>query len=80
MLHVSLEPAFYPVTEFSAEAACIRILIAVDGSGSYFNSDSAGFERHDVHQRFVAEVTEWTLALPTGALRAAIERRGAGQS
>lgn len=62
-------------TTTDAEAACIRILIAVDGSGSYVNSDSAGFERHDVHQRFVAEVTEWTLGLPEGALRAAIERR-----
>ena len=54
-----------------AEAASIRILMAVDGSGSYVNSteDLA----HPAHVRFVTDVAEWTLGLEPGAL-VAVER------
>lgn len=53
-------------TSLDAEAACTRILLAVDGSGSYANSartfdDIAG-------ARFVADVAEWSLGLPAGSL------------
>ena len=48
------------------EAACTRILLAVDGSGSYANS--AGALDDPVHARFVADVAEWTLGLVPGSL------------
>ncbi|PVE91600.1 TetR/AcrR family transcriptional regulator [Microbacterium sp. TPD7012] len=54
----------------NAEAACIRILIALDGGGSYVNS-SAPIE-HPAHTRVVADVAEWALGLKAGALRVAI--------
>ncbi|WP_292860870.1 TetR/AcrR family transcriptional regulator [Microbacterium sp.] len=52
--------------DVDAEAACTRILLAVDGSGSYANS--AGALDDPVHARFVADVTEWTLGLERGSL------------
>lgn len=48
------------------EAACTRILLAVDGSGSYANR--AGALDDPVHARFVADVAEWTLGLVPGSL------------
>ncbi|GAA2037437.1 hypothetical protein GCM10009819_22550 [Agromyces tropicus] len=48
-------------------AACIRILIAVDGVGAYAN-DPGAFE-HDAYGHFVADVAEWALGLRAGALR-----------
>lgn len=49
------------------EAASIRILIAVDGGGSYVNSTADLSNPAQVH--FVADVVEWTLGLEAGALR-----------
>lgn len=54
--------------EVDPEWASIRILIAVDGSGSYVNS--AGDLSNPAQVRFVADVVEWTLALPPGTLTA----------
>jgi AcrR family transcriptional regulator len=57
--------------EFAAvdpEAASIRILMAVDGGGSYVNS--TGDLTHPAHVRFVSDVAEWTLGLPPGTLAA----------
>ncbi|WP_350224751.1 TetR/AcrR family transcriptional regulator [Leifsonia sp. fls2-241-R2A-40a] len=57
--------------EFAAvdpEAASIRILMAVDGGGSYVNSGDD--LTHPAHAHFVADVCEWTLGLPPGTLRA----------
>lgn len=51
------------------EAACIRILVAIDGVGSYVNS---GELTHDVYRRFAADVAEWTLGIPAGRIRDAI--------
>ncbi|MGO4298910.1 TetR/AcrR family transcriptional regulator [Leifsonia sp. RAF41] len=56
--------------DVDAEAASIRILIAVDGGGSYVNS--TGDLTHPAHVKFVAEVAEWTLGLLPGTLEAAI--------
>lgn len=53
-----------------AEAACIRILIALDGGGSYVNSSQP--ITHPAHTRVVADVAEWALGLEVGALREAI--------
>ena len=58
--------------DVDAEAASIRILIAVDGGGSYVNS--TGDLTHPAHVKFVAEVAEWTLGLAPGTLEAAIAR------
>jgi hypothetical protein len=51
-----------------ATAACIRILIAVDGGGSYVNSTDD--LSHPAHVHFVADVAEWTLGLAPGTLGA----------
>lgn len=56
-----------------ADVACIRILIALDGGGSYVNS-SAPIE-HPAHTQVVADVAEWALGLEAGRLRAAIDSR-----
>ena len=48
------------------EAASIRILIAVDGSGSYVNS-TADLST-PAQANFVADVTEWTLGLAPGTV------------
>ncbi|MDR6972984.1 TetR/AcrR family transcriptional regulator [Leifsonia shinshuensis] len=64
---------FAPV---DAEAASIRILIAVDGGGSYVNS--TGDLTHPAHVRFVSDVAEWTLGLEPGTLQRAVARRTRG--
>ena len=56
-----------------AEAACIRIFIAVDGGGSYVNSPAA--HEHPAHKHFLSDVAEWALNLKPGRLRAASERK-----
>ncbi|MEU1973651.1 TetR/AcrR family transcriptional regulator [Microbacterium sp. NPDC019599] len=58
----------FPMTD--AETACIRILIAVDGVGSYVNS--AVENPHPAHTHAVADITDWALGLPAGTLRTAI--------
>lgn len=58
--------------EVDPEAASIRILIAVDGSGSYVNS--TGDLSHPAQVRFVADVAEWTLGLEPGTLARTLER------
>lgn len=58
----------FPIED--AEAACTRILIAVDGAGSYVNTRA---EAADPAQRHaVADIADWALGLPAGTLRAAI--------
>ncbi|WP_127795017.1 TetR/AcrR family transcriptional regulator [Agromyces sp. LHK192] len=55
-----------------AEVASIRILLAIDGSGSYVNS---GDEiDHPVRRSFAADVAEWSLGLPVGSLAWAVQR------
>ncbi|UKA49744.1 TetR family transcriptional regulator [Arthrobacter sp. FW305-123] len=61
--------------DFSVEdpfAACIRIWVAIDGVGSYVNNAEA-FE-YDAFKRFVTDVAEWSLGIPAGTLRAAVDR------
>lgn len=60
--------------DVDAEAACIRILIAVDGGGSYVNSSTT--IEHPAHTQVVADVAEWALGVEAGRLREAIEARG----
>jgi AcrR family transcriptional regulator len=55
-------------TAVDPEAAAIRILIAVDGVGSYVNDTTVD---HPSFVDFERDVAEWTLGLPAGALRAA---------
>lgn len=57
--------------ELDVETAARRILLAVDGSGSYINSSA---EVDPVQRGFVADVAEWTLGLAPGTLRAAAAR------
>ncbi|MRG59276.1 TetR family transcriptional regulator [Agromyces sp. CFH 90414] len=47
-------------------AACVRILIAIDGHGAYVN-DTGGFA-HEAYERFVADAAEWALGLAPGTL------------
>lgn len=54
--------------DVDAEAACTRILMAVDGQGAYVNN--AHEITLDASEHFVADVAEWTLGLPPGTLRA----------
>lgn len=58
--------------DVDAETACIRILIAVDGGGSYVNSSSQS--DHPAHQRVVADVAEWSLGLEPGTLGEVVAR------
>lgn len=50
-------------------AACVRILVAIDGHGASVN-DVGGFT-HDAYARFVTDTAEWALGLAPGALAAA---------
>lgn len=50
-----------------ADAAAIRIFVAVDGRGSYVNSTAD--LSHPAYEHFVADVAEWTLGLAPGTLR-----------
>lgn len=53
-----------------AVAAGIRILLAVDGTGSYANSGEAMWD--PTRRRFAAEVAEWALGLRAGALSSSL--------
>ncbi|RGE23648.1 TetR/AcrR family transcriptional regulator [Leucobacter sp. wl10] len=55
-------------------AACVRILMAVDGFGAYANNP-APFE-YDSYLHFVEDVCEWALGIEPGALRAAVDSAG----
>lgn len=55
-----------------AETACIRILIAVDGGGSYVNLSAKS--DHPAHKRVVADVAEWSLRLAPGTLGDVVAR------
>jgi AcrR family transcriptional regulator len=59
----------FPTTD--AFAACVRILIAVDGVGSYVN-DEASFE-HASYEHFVTDTAEWALGVAPGALHDAVD-------
>ena len=50
-------------------AACVRILVAIDGHGAYVN-DVGGFS-HEAYDCFVSDTAEWALGLTPGALAAA---------
>lgn len=50
-------------------AACVRILVAIDGHGASVN-DVGGFT-HEAYERFVTDTAEWALGLAPGALGAA---------
>lgn len=56
--------------DVDAEFASIRILIAVDGGGSYVNSSED--LTHPAHAHFVADVCEWTLGMRPGTLARAM--------
>ncbi|KUM35805.1 TetR family transcriptional regulator [Arthrobacter sp. EpRS71] len=53
-------------------AACIRIWVAIDGVGSYVNN--AEVFDDEAFTRFVTDVAEWSLGVPAGGLRAAVDR------
>lgn len=53
--------------------AATRILVAIDGAGTYINY--AGAAESQALTRFVTEVAEWTLGLPAGVLRAAVDHQ-----
>lgn len=55
-------------------AACIRILIAIDGMWAYANN--TGTFSHEAYSRFVTDTTEWALRLPPGTVRAAVSALG----
>jgi AcrR family transcriptional regulator len=61
----------FPVAD--AETAGIRILIAVDGSGSYVNS--AVEAAHPAQKHVVADMADWALGLESGTLRSAVQAR-----
>ncbi|MFD4957607.1 TetR family transcriptional regulator [Microbacterium sp. NPDC058389] len=51
-----------------ALAACVRILVAIDGHGAYVN-DVGGFT-HEAYRLFVTDTAEWALGLERGTLAA----------
>lgn len=53
--------------DVDAEAACMRIFLAVDGGGSYVNA--AFTIEHPAHKYFLADVAEWALGIEPGLLR-----------
>ncbi|WGM20254.1 TetR family transcriptional regulator [Paenarthrobacter sp. OM7] len=53
-------------------AACIRIWVAIDGVGSYVNNP--GTFDYEAFTRFVADVAEWSLGVPAGTMRAAVDQ------
>ncbi|MBD8022412.1 TetR/AcrR family transcriptional regulator [Microbacterium gallinarum] len=57
--------------DVDAEAASIRIFIAVDGGGSYVNTTAV--IDHPAHVHFARDVAEWTLGLDSGTLERAQE-------
>ncbi|MEV7607128.1 TetR/AcrR family transcriptional regulator [Paenarthrobacter sp. NPDC089322] len=54
-------------------AACIRILVAIDGVGAYVNN--VGSFDYPAFTRFVTDVCEWSLGVPAGKLRAEVDIR-----
>ncbi|MFH8252582.1 TetR/AcrR family transcriptional regulator [Microbacterium sp. B2969] len=62
----------FPISD--AEAAAIRILVAVDGTGSSVNS--AAEVVHPAQRHAVADISDWALGLRAGTLRAAIAAQG----
>ena len=61
--------------EFAASdsfAACVRILVAIDGVGAYVNN--VGSFEEEAFTRFVTDVAEWSLGVPGGKLRTAVDR------
>lgn len=52
------------------EAAATRILVAIDGAGTYINY--SGAVQHQALTHFVTEVAEWTLGLSPGGLAASV--------
>ncbi|WP_438354845.1 TetR/AcrR family transcriptional regulator [Microbacterium sp. CJ88] len=59
--------------DLDADTASIRILIAVDGGGSYVNS--VGDYGSPAYAHFLADATEWILGIRPGALRTLIDAR-----
>ncbi|MFJ4264327.1 TetR family transcriptional regulator [Paenarthrobacter nicotinovorans] len=53
-------------------AACVRILVAIDGVGAYVNN--VGSFEVDAFTRFVTDVAEWSLGIAPGSLRAEVDR------
>ncbi|MDI2034906.1 TetR/AcrR family transcriptional regulator [Paenarthrobacter nitroguajacolicus] len=53
-------------------AACVRILVAIDGVGAYVNN--VGSFEEEAFTRFVTDVAEWSLGVPGGKLRAAVDQ------
>ncbi|MFJ4026646.1 TetR/AcrR family transcriptional regulator [Paenarthrobacter sp. NPDC089989] len=53
-------------------AACIRILVAIDGVGAYVNN--LGSFDYEAFTRFVSDISEWSLGVADGSLRAAVDR------
>lgn len=51
-------------------AACVRILVAIDGVGAYVNN--VGSFEVDAFTRFVTDVAEWSLGIAPGSLRAEV--------
>lgn len=56
-------------------AACVRILVAIDGVGAYANN-TRPFE-YEAFSRFVTDIAEWTLGMAPGRLREAVDRASA---
>ncbi|MFE4195572.1 TetR/AcrR family transcriptional regulator [Paenarthrobacter sp. NPDC056912] len=54
-------------------AACIRIWVAIDGVGSYVNN--MGSFDYEPFTRFVTDISEWSLGVPDGRLRAAVDHQ-----
>lgn len=54
-------------------AACVRILVAIDGVGAYVNN--VGSFDYEAFTRFVTDVSEWSLGMPAGKLRAEVDRQ-----
>jgi AcrR family transcriptional regulator len=52
-------------------AACIRIFVAIDGVGAYVNNPNP-FD-YEAFARFVTDVAEWSVGMPSGALRSAVD-------
>jgi AcrR family transcriptional regulator len=50
-------------------AACVRILMAIDGHAAYVNDGGGGFH-HDAYESFVSDTAEWALGLTPGTLSA----------
>jgi AcrR family transcriptional regulator len=69
IIEAGIASGVFPVAD--AEVACIRILIAVDGGGSYVNSTSA--PAHPAHLHVVADVADWALGLEPGTVQDAVE-------